>query len=146
MLCLTYKFCYRKDMIPMKKTLRRILCFVLAFFAFASVIFANKETGTVCFILYYVFFSAAMGGINSSLINLVFDVAPKEIRSDALALTQAFSGTAGFIVSVISGSLLTFISGFGVYPQQILSVFAALFTLVCLAFLQIFFLRGKNES
>lgn len=135
------RFADKKGFAPMLR-----LCFVLAFFAFASVIFANKETGTVCFILCYVFFSAAMGGINSSLINLVFDVAPKEIRSDALALTQAFSGAAGFIVSVISGSLLSLLSAFGVYPQQILSVFAALFTLVCLAFLQIFFLRGKNES
>lgn len=135
------KFADRKGFAPMLR-----LCFVLAFFSFVSVIFAGKDTGTLCFVLYYVFFSAAMGGTNSSLINLVFDIAPKEIRSDALALTQALSGAAGFIVSVISGSILTLISGFGVYPQQILSAFSALFTLICLVFLQVFFLRGKNES
>lgn len=135
------KFADRKGFAPMLR-----LCFVLAFLAFTSVIFANKKTGTVCFILYYVFYCGAMGGINSSFTNLVFDVAPTDIRADALALTQAFSGAAGFIASVISGSLLNTLSVFGIYPEQILSVFASLFTLVCLVFLQVFFLRGKNES
>lgn len=37
-----------------------------------------------------------MPGVNSALINLVYDYVDTEQRADALALCQAFAGLAGF--------------------------------------------------
>lgn len=124
-----------------------MLGFLFGCASFLSVVFANETTGTVCFALYYILFGIAMAGINSSFTNLVFDVAPTEIRADALAITQCMAGSAGFVFSLISSAILTFINSLGItaiYPQQILSVLSVLFTLICIVYLKHNFIKSEK--
>lgn len=126
-----------------------VLGFSFGIASFLSVVFANETTGTVCFALYYIFFGIAMAGINSSFVNLVFDVTPANIRSDALAITHCLSGSAGFVFSLISSAILTFIAPItqstGIYPQQILSAISVAFAVICMIYLKRNFLNGKKD-
>ena len=59
-------------------------------------IFATLATGKVMCIRYHVFHGIAMSGINSALINLVFDYVPVVNRADSLAITQSAAGLPAF--------------------------------------------------
>jgi len=77
----------------------------------------------------------AMGGINSALTNLVFDMVKPQMRSNALALSQAASGIAGFLTTLAVSVLMSYIQendntflGMNLYAQQVASAIAALLT------------------
>ena len=52
------------------------LCYAVAAVAFLAMIFAAPSNGIFTYSVYIIAHSVAMGGINSSLMNLVFDYAP----------------------------------------------------------------------
>ena len=73
-----------------------------------------------------------MGGINSGLSNIIFDYAPRESRSDALALSQAVSGLIGFLTTLAASPLVSFIQnngnsilGIHLYAQQLLAIISS---------------------
>ena len=59
------------------------LCFLVMACGFLINAFAMPSNGKVIFVLFNIFHGIALGGINSALVNLVFDYAPVEMRSDA---------------------------------------------------------------
>ena len=73
-----------------------VWCMLIAMLGFLAASFSTPQTGKIFQTAYMVLNAVAMGGINSALINLVFDYTTPEHRSDALAVNQAFSGLAGF--------------------------------------------------
>ncbi len=106
-------------------------------------VFAVPKTGTAMFALYYIFYGVAMGGINSALINLVFDYAAPEKRSDFLAITQAVSGLAGFLTTLCISPLVTAvqkssftISGVPIYAQQLCTLISLLFTVASVIYVR----------
>ena len=111
---------------------------VLAFLCAAMAVPAN---GKLMFILYYIFYGIAMGGVNSALTNLVFDYASYETRADSLAICQAIAGIAGFLCTLAASGLVEFIQqngnclwGVPIYAQQVVSVAGAgllLLTILC---------------
>lgn len=111
---------------------------VLAFLCAAMAVPAN---GKLMFILYYIFYGIAMGGVNSALTNLVFDYVPQAKRADSLAVCQAVSGVAGFLTTLAASGLVEFIQqngnclwGVPIYAQQVVSVAGAgllLLTILC---------------
>lgn len=128
------------------------ICFVVAMASYTAVVFATPQTGAVCFALYYILNGIAMGGINSALINLVFDYVPVEKRSDSIALSQALSGAVGFLATVCASLVVTHIQGNGnqifgmqIYAQQLLSVVAALMTGVCILYVTFAFIRKDKK-
>ena len=129
------------------------LCFLIAMAAYTTVVFATPKIGVICFAIYYILHGVAMGGINSALINLVFDYVAVEKRSDSIALSQAISGAMGFLATVCASPLVTYIQGngnriFGVnlYAQQLLSVVAVLMTGVCILYVTFVFIRKDNKK
>lgn len=103
-------------------------CFLVLLFSLICVIFSVLSNGKIMFMLYYIFHGIAMGGINSALINLIFDYAPYEKRADALAISQAASGLAGFLTTLAISPLVAAIQskgitvfGHAVYAQQIVT-------------------------
>ena len=109
---------------------------------------AVPSNGAVMFALYYVFYGIAMGGINSALINLVFDYADTDTRSDSLAITQAVSGLVGFLTTVGVSPLLPYVQGnppviFGisVYAQQLCTLISLLFTAAAVLYVRKALLR-----
>jgi hypothetical protein len=94
-----------------------------------------------------------MGGINSSLMNLVFDYAPTENRADALALNQTVGGIVCFVTTLVFSTLVTFVQtsgntlfGMPVYPQQITSVVALVGTVACMLYVQFALLKKAEKK
>ncbi len=124
-------------------------CILILVFAHTFIVFAVPSNGFIMFILYYVAHGIAMGGINSALINMVFDYAPYEIRSDAVAITQSVAGVTGFMTTVLVSPLVTYIQssgntlfGINIYAQQFLSLIS-----VILAFTAFIFVKTiRNEE
>ena len=110
-------------------------CFIYLGVAQLCALFAVPKNGAAMFALYYFFYGVAMGGINSALINLIFDYVAPEKRSDSLAITQAVSGVAGFLTTVCLSPLVTLIQkgnntifGVNIYAQQLCTLISLLFT------------------
>lgn len=113
------------------------ICFILVGISFIAVTFTNPSNGRVMFLIYEMFMAAAMGGINSAQINLVFDIVSPEKRMNALSIKYTFSGLFGFCATLIATPLLAFLQGanislFGVhiYAQQVLAFISFILTVV----------------
>ena len=117
-------------------------CLLVLAFGYLFAVFATPVNGIVMFALYYMFYGAAMGGINSALINLIYDYVAMEKRADSLAVCQATSGISGFMATLIASAFVAFVQksgnslfGINVYAQQVVSVVAC--AVVMLAFVYV---------
>lgn len=129
------------------------LCFFVMAIGFLLNVFAAPANGKIFFTLYNICHGIAMGGINSALINLVFDYVPSQKRADTLALSQALSGTAGFLSTLCLSSLVSYIQkngnqlfGMKVYAQQITSLIALLFTVAAMLYTGLVISRSKDQK
>jgi len=116
------------------------------------VVFANPTTGKLTFILYYIFNGIAQGGINSALINLIYDYVPLEKRADSLAITQAVAGLVGFLTTLCISPLVSHIQRCGIslfemsiYAQQVVSLLALLFTILTIFYIRFTMIRRKKK-
>lgn len=112
-------------------------CLLFMCAAYISATFAVPSNGAIMFTLYYIFHGIALGGINSALINLIFDYAPTEQRADFLSICQAFSGVAGFLSTLLFSAVISGIRdnsnsilGLHIYPQQAVSFVSLVLTLL----------------
>lgn len=132
------------------------ICFGIAGLSFLTITFCSPSFGTangyIMFSLHYILYGIAMGGINSSLINLCYDYAPVEKRVGALAVTQAISGVIGFLTATLSGLLVDKIQangnslfGLNAYAQQIVSVVGVVFSCLAMAYVLIFLVRKDKK-
>lgn len=128
-------------------------CFIILAISYGCVAAAMPGNGLVMFILYYVFHGIAMGGINSALTNLVFDYSPYEIRSDALAISQAIAGLVGFLTTICVSPLITQIQqngnhilGIPVYAQQIVSAASLVLAAVAALYVRKVLINKKKTS
>ena len=78
-----------------------------------------------------------MGGINSALINMIYDYVSIEKRADSLAVCQASSGLVGFLSTLIFSVFVAFVQengnkifGIHMYAQQAVSIVACMMILV----------------
>ncbi len=127
------------------------ICLAIAGLGFFVNIFTVPSNGTIFYTLYYALYAVAMGGINSALINLVFDMVGPDMRSNALALSQSVSGVAGFFMTLVVSGLVAFIQengnrflGMDLYAQQVTSAIAFVFTVLSVVYVVVF-LRGKRK-
>ncbi|MBO5089804.1 MAG: MFS transporter [Clostridia bacterium] len=140
------------------------ICFVFAFLGFLAVTVAfptnkginlfgyNLTYGKIACILHFATHGVAMAGINSALINLIFDYVPFDTRADSLAVTQSFSGLMGFLSTFVAGLLVTYIQqngnsifGVTVYAQQVLNLMAAVITVGIMLFLQLGIINKEKK-
>lgn len=112
------------------------ICFYVACASFIVNTFCTPENGKVVYFIHYILYAIAMAGINSGAINLVYGCVKKENRIGAFALQQAFSGVAGFLITIIVSPLVSYVQACGntifgitVYAQQILSFLAFILTM-----------------
>ena len=115
------------------------------------VVFANPETGKVMFLLYYIFNAIGVAGVNSALINMVFDYAPPEQRADSLAVVQAIIGLAGFLATLCVSPLVAYIQangnvflGIPIYAQQLITIPSVIISVIGSLFVRFVF-RKKTE-
>lgn len=127
------------------------ICLGIAGIGFLVNVFTVPANGKIFYTLYYALYAVAMGGINSALTNLVFDMVKMDMRSNALALSQSVSGFVGFLTTVVVSRLVSAIQengntflGMSLYAQQVTSAIAVLFTVLAVLYV-LFFLRGKKN-
>ncbi len=132
------------------------ICFGIAAASFLVITFASPAFGSangyIMFTMHYILYGIAMGGINSSLINLCYDYAPVEKRVGALAVTQAVSGVIGFLTTVLVSPLVDKIQangntvfGMQIHAQQLVSIVGVTFSCLAMAYVLIFLIKKKNK-
>jgi len=128
------------------------VCMCIAGAGFLVNIFTVPANGRIFYTLHYILYAIAMGGINSALTNLVFDMSSLQMRSNALAVSQALSGLAGFLVTLVVSGLVDYIQkngnmffGISVYAQQVCSAIAFVFTMLCVLYVTLV-LKPKKKN
>ena len=94
-----------------------------------------------------------MGGINSSLTNMVYDYVPRDQCAEAIAVTQATAGVVGFLTTVCISPVVTAIQkagntvlGISAYAQQVLAAVACVITLVIVAYVRLMLIRKSPRE
>ena len=127
----------------------------LSLTAMAIGLTVNSLGGTVSFVIFYVLYAITMAGMNSGVMNLIFDYVPFEKRTGAVAILYTIGGLVGFLSTLMvkplvdtvqsNGNRFLFLEG--VYAQQILSVLSALLTVATLVYINTFVKRlGKANG
>lgn len=88
-------------------------CLMIFGASLLCVVFAVPSNGKIMFTLYYILYGIAMGGVNSALINMIFDYVPHENRADSLAVSQALSGVTGFLTTLAVNPIVDYIQNNG---------------------------------
>ena len=118
------------------------LCLIISAIGYSVNIFTVPENGMIFYTAFVVITAISSAGINSALINLVYDYIGFEKRADALAVTQTFAGLVGFFVTILASNLVEFIQaennmfmGMNLYAQQVVTVISVILHIVTIAFL-----------
>ena len=126
------------------------ICYIIVGGSFVAITFTVPENGRVMFLIYEILMAAAMGGINSAEINLVFDLVSPEKRRNALSVKYAFGGIFGFVSTLIATPFLSFLQSanlslFGrqIYAQQVLAFISFLLTLVLMGYVSTLISKNK---
>jgi MFS family permease len=110
------------------------------------------QNGKIMFTLYYVLYGIAMGGVNSALINMIFDYVPHEKRADSLAVSQAFSGVTGFLTTLTVSPIVDLVQNNGnkifsiqIYAQQAVTALGVIFSVLAIFYVRFFLINKKSE-
>lgn len=127
-------------------------CLIFLAASNVCVVFASPSNGAIMFVLYYILHGIALGGINSALMNMIFDYIPPEKRADSLAITQAFAGLTGFLTTLCISPLVSFIQnsgnkilGVNIYAQQFVSLLAFVTLVLAILFVRYFIIKGTQK-
>jgi MFS family permease len=126
----------------------------LSLTAMAIGLTVNSLGGTVGFVIFYVLYAITMAGMNSGVMNLIFDYVPFEKRTGAVAILYTIGGLVGFLSTLMvkplvdtvqaNGNRFLFLEG--VYAQQILSILSALLTVATLVYINTFVKRLSKAN
>ncbi|MBR4941695.1 MAG: MFS transporter, partial [Clostridia bacterium] len=104
------------------------ICASIAGAAYVVNIFTTPANGKIFYTAYYVLTAISMAGMNSSLTNILFDYAPFELRTEALAVQRTLYGLCGFLTTLAVSPLVSHIQesgntlfGIPMYAQQAVS-------------------------
>ena len=106
----------------------------------------NSLGGRVSHVIFYLLYAVTLAGMNSGIMNLIFDYVPMEKRTGAVAILYTIGGITGFvstlcakpIVDTVQSNQNSFLFFEHIYAQQILSVISALFALATLLYVNLF--------
>ena len=128
------------------------ICLGIAAAAFLVNVFTVPKNGAFMYLLYTLVYATAVGGIGLCQTNLVFEMVEPDLRSNAVALNSAISGLVGFLVTLIVSPLVDYIQqngnqlfGLNVYAQQMVSLIACIFTVLCILYIT-FVIRPKKRT
>ncbi len=120
------------------------LCFAVMALAYTCILFTFPGNARWLYIGYICLHSFAMGGINSGVINLVYDYVVPEERTAALGIKNALGGFVSFFTALGAGALLALIQAkgglhlFGItfYAQQVLALLTVAVILCLLVYMR----------
>jgi len=118
------------------------LCFVILSASLFVNIFTVPSNGRIMFTMYYILYAVAMAGINSGVINLLYDYVPHEKRTASFAFQNTVSGLAGFGTTWLVSRIVEYIQqsgnmlfGINIYAQQAVSAIGFLFSIAGIMYL-----------
>lgn len=118
------------------------ICFGIEALAFASAAFITPGNGRYMYMIYYILYCIGCAGVNSSIINLIYDYVDFDNRTGALAMVNAASGFAGFFATLAISPLVDYIQsnnneifGIGIYAQQLTAAISAVVVVSILVYL-----------
>lgn len=130
-----------------------MLCFGLAAISMFFIVISGPENGIFTITLFIVLHAMALGGINSSIINLVYDYVPEDKRSDSLAITQVLSGLSAFATTLIFSTFIEFVQnnnnnvfGITVKAQQVTALFSVLMCVMCMIYTYLALVKGAKKE
>lgn len=128
------------------------VCFAIAAAGFLVNCFAVPENGKVLYTIYNCLSAISMGGINSSISNLIYDHVKGEGRASALAISSAMSGVVGFLTTCLMSPIVSAIQnngnrlfGIGMYHAQFVSFIAFVCTAFLVFYVRIFVVRAQRK-
>lgn len=137
-----------------KKTFAAMIekCFLFLGVSYVCVIASVPSNGKIMFALYYLLHGVAMGGINSALINLVFDYVAPEKRADSLAISQAAAGLSGFLTTLCISPLVSTIQknnntvfGIHIYAQQAITIISLAAVILAIVYIRTVIMKKQKE-
>lgn len=119
------------------------IAFSLAAVGFFAAAFTAPQTRWL-YIAYSCFSGFAMAGINSGVINLVYDYVEGEDRAAAMGVKNALGGVLAFLTALISGAIMSEVQAAGgfklfgltLYAQQVLSVLSVVAVLILIVYMR----------
>ena len=103
--------------------------------------------------IYACIHAISMAGINSALTNLIYDHVRGDNRRNALAISSALGGLAGFAATCLMSPVVAFIQeqgnrlfGLALYPAQFVSGVAFVLTVVVVLYLQWFVIPHESKQ
>ena len=122
--------------------------------AMALGLLINSIGGKICHIIFYALYGVALAGMNSGIMNIIFDYVPREKRNGAVSILYTVGGLVGFCSTLIAKPLVDYVQSSGnsflfiehIYAQQILSVIGAALTLATLIYLNTVVKKMNKEE
>lgn len=120
------------------------LSFCIVAIGFLCVCFTTPETRWL-YLGYSCMHSFAMAGINSGVINLIYDYVTPTDRAVALGVKSALGGIIGFLAALVSGAILGNIQSAGglrifgmtLYAQQVLAFMSLVVTVLLIIYMRV---------
>lgn len=120
------------------------IAFGLAGLGFLAMVFTSPETRWL-YIGYACFSGFAMAGINSGVINFVYDYVEHQDRAAAMGVKSAIGGFLAFFTALISGAIMSAIQknggfkllGANLYAQQVLSMLSCIAVIVLIVYMRL---------
>ena len=120
------------------------LSFCVVAVGFLAMAFTRPETKWV-YLVYVCLHAFAMAGINSGVINLIYDYVVPEDRAIAMGIKNALGGILGFFTALLSGLVLEKIQALGgvsllgtsIYAQQLLAFASFAATVMLIVYMRV---------
>ncbi|MBQ8804461.1 MAG: MFS transporter [Tyzzerella sp.] len=127
-------------------------CLLIWGIGFVCVAFATPSWSRYLIIGYHICQGISLGGINSALINMIFDYVTPDKRADSLAICQAGAGLVGFLSTIVMSPIVAMIQengntlfGISIYAQQVVSIIGLIFALITVLFVRRNFMKIKTN-
>ena len=119
------------------------ISFFLAGLGFLAMVFTAPKTKWL-YIAYACFYGFSMAGINSGVINFVYDYVDHRDRATAMGVNSALGGILAFFIALLSGVLMSAIQdnggfnffGISLYAQQVLSFLSAFAVILLIIYMR----------
>ena len=129
------------------------ISFGIAGAGFLAMVFTAPETKWL-YIAYSCLYGIAMAGINSGVINLVYDYVGQRDRATAMGFKNAIGGILAFFTALLSGAVMDavqkrggfYILGARMYAQQMLSLFSLVMVILLIAYMRLVIFPLKRSE
>jgi len=129
------------------------IAFILAGIGFLAMVFTAPGTRWL-YLAYACFHGFAMAGINSGILNMVYDYVEKDDRATAMGVNNALGGIIAFFTALLSGAILAVIQkdgGFRIfgktlYAQQVLSILSCVAIVTLIIYMRLVIVPLKRTS